>query len=736
MGLRFRKSVNCGAFRVNFSKTGIGYSIGGKGFRYTITADGRERVTLSIPGTGISYVEEPGRKRDIEEEYQNAMSEGRVCEIKNESIEKLSGDEYKEFISQCQNYLDVEKSYTNGYKISLAMSIVFFLLSVLKVYSIVTGIVCAAGCIGALTFQGLKRMLYKKRITLKYSFDETPNPYTISKNLIEIITGCESLKCVTSITSGAKGRIHAGATELFDMKDISISKKCPKLIDTNIDTYYVKFPQEEYFILPDKILIIKDYKIGAINPNSLLVEYSISSFRETEKVPSDTEIVGYTWQYVNNNGSPDRRYNNNRQIPICKYGKLHVSNKDGIDIILVGSNNNIIERFYDEWREVVHTSSLNRTIREQDKENIKEDDEEKKLKEKIYKALDSLQQKYEILISELYSQKELFIEEKEVSFLNGIISKGYMTENFGVTIDVRKYDFSSLSTVEIDNIKMELESKYLGIISDYEAYQKDVNINENSQSNYSIGEEYEKLIEDVKEDYIHRPDNGLLWCDLCQEINLWTYWQGRGNQKIEILLVGQDWGCAFDSNFEKMKNVIEQMNNGNDAIDYAENTNNPTDMHLIELFKVLGYDLHKKNPTLFFTNLALGYRKNGTAGGLKKEWLTDDVKYLLRLVNIVQPKLILCLGKDTYEVVSSSLNGKKIQIERFYEALENNSNYADVKLESGENVRVYAVAHCGSYGIMNRKKYASQLLKNEDGLELQKQDWLKIKEYWDIHKDK
>ena len=58
MGFRFRKSLNYGPFRINFSKSGIGYSFGGKGFRVTKTATGKTRTTASIPGTGISYVKE------------------------------------------------------------------------------------------------------------------------------------------------------------------------------------------------------------------------------------------------------------------------------------------------------------------------------------------------------------------------------------------------------------------------------------------------------------------------------------------------------------------------------------------------------------------------------------------------------------------------------------------------------------------------------------------------------
>lgn len=63
MGLRFRKSMNFGPFRVNFSKSGVGYSVGGKGFRYTKKANGGTRTTVSIPGTGVSYVKDYSDER-------------------------------------------------------------------------------------------------------------------------------------------------------------------------------------------------------------------------------------------------------------------------------------------------------------------------------------------------------------------------------------------------------------------------------------------------------------------------------------------------------------------------------------------------------------------------------------------------------------------------------------------------------------------------------------------------
>lgn len=62
MGFRFRKSIKAGPLRVNLSKSGVGYSVGTKGFRYTKKAGGGTRTTASIPGTGISYVSDSKKK--------------------------------------------------------------------------------------------------------------------------------------------------------------------------------------------------------------------------------------------------------------------------------------------------------------------------------------------------------------------------------------------------------------------------------------------------------------------------------------------------------------------------------------------------------------------------------------------------------------------------------------------------------------------------------------------------
>ncbi|MFN9576169.1 MAG: DUF4236 domain-containing protein [Gemmatimonadota bacterium] len=55
MGWTYRKSIRLGPMRINLRSRGVGYSIGGPGFRVGVRANGRRYVSSGIPGTGLRY---------------------------------------------------------------------------------------------------------------------------------------------------------------------------------------------------------------------------------------------------------------------------------------------------------------------------------------------------------------------------------------------------------------------------------------------------------------------------------------------------------------------------------------------------------------------------------------------------------------------------------------------------------------------------------------------------------
>ena len=64
-----------------------------------------------------------------------------------------------------------------------------------------------------------------------------------------------------------------------------------------------------------------------------------------DRCDSDSKNIGYTWKYCNKNGSPDRRYSNNYQIPIQQYGEIAISSSEGLNEEFMISNSDATNLF-------------------------------------------------------------------------------------------------------------------------------------------------------------------------------------------------------------------------------------------------------------------------------------------------------------------------------------------------------------------------------------------------------
>ena len=61
MGFRFRKSIKLApGVKLNLNKKSVGVTFGKKGVHHTINSSGRKTTSVSLPGTGLSYVHTSG----------------------------------------------------------------------------------------------------------------------------------------------------------------------------------------------------------------------------------------------------------------------------------------------------------------------------------------------------------------------------------------------------------------------------------------------------------------------------------------------------------------------------------------------------------------------------------------------------------------------------------------------------------------------------------------------------
>lgn len=271
--------------------------------------------------------------------------------------------------------------------------------------------------------------------------------------------------------------------------------------------------------------------------------------------------------------------------------------------------------------------------------------------------------------------------------------------------------------------------------------------------------EYLKLIDDVRDYYSSDiPDiknvkgkDGLfdlVWCnDLQEEINVWNYWQGRGQEKANIMIVGQDFGAydGADGNGACRKIVLSTPDKHVEAskqyIKLIKDSKSPTDNTLIKLTQeCLGPSYSAEipgNPNLFFTNLCLGYR-TGTvySGGDIYTHLKHDAVYLKRLIEIKRPEVVICLGADTYLAALTGLvDGSDLDQYRnyfkridadFWNILDHYENKQRLKLGNHE-FEIFGVSHAGSNGRINRKRLSKKYKDSqENAIDLMKKDWNEI----------
>lgn len=71
-----------------------------------------------------------------------------------------------------------------------------------------------------------------------------------------------------------------------------------------------------------------DYAL--IDLRELQLDYQPKRFIEEDPVPADAKVIGHAWEKSNKDGSPDRRFSDNRQIPIALYGELRFTTPSGV----------------------------------------------------------------------------------------------------------------------------------------------------------------------------------------------------------------------------------------------------------------------------------------------------------------------------------------------------------------------------------------------------------------------
>lgn len=102
----------------------------------------------------------------------------------------------------------------------------------------------------------------------------------------------------------------------------------------------------DLFFFPTFLILFKNnLDFGIFDIRDINFRLKLTAYIEEESVPKDTEIVQHTWKKTNKDGSRDKRFNNNYQIPVVKYGDLGINSESGLDESFMFSNFDAFSNF-------------------------------------------------------------------------------------------------------------------------------------------------------------------------------------------------------------------------------------------------------------------------------------------------------------------------------------------------------------------------------------------------------
>jgi hypothetical protein len=316
MGWRVRKSVSVAGVRLNFGKSGLtSVSTGVRGFRVTTGKQGT-RVTVGIPGTGISYTERIGQKAPRDHSQPIAVTQNDVQLIQSADVEQLTDVSSEELLNRINKAAgQFHYAILVGVVVLLALYPVWLVSEIAVIPFMVLGAFAVWWTYGADT---------RRRTThLHYDLDtEVAKQHEDVRSAVAQLAIAQAMWRVISHQS-ADWKHHGGASSLVQRYRSLVNKVKPPCISTNIEIPSIDANGVKVFFFPDQILVWQSGKYGAVPYRGLSVQVGSTRFVEDGWVPSDASVVGNTWMHPNRNGGPDRRFANNRQLPIPSMERLN-----------------------------------------------------------------------------------------------------------------------------------------------------------------------------------------------------------------------------------------------------------------------------------------------------------------------------------------------------------------------------------------------------------------------------
>lgn len=341
MGLSFRRSVRVGPFRVNFSGSGIGLSTGVPGFRIGTGPRGAYvhmgaggiyyRQSLSGGNTPSAGTRKPFPVQDSPSAPVDPTL-GRRVEIDSGSVLAMEDSSSAALLAEI-------RSRRSRNRLAPWAALLTVVGTGVVAQSAPAGLAIGVATAGlAITLWLAARDAVARTVVLFYDMD-APAQQRFEALATAIMNLCRvgAVRHVAAETDVRDGKYHAGASQLVEGKPVAPKLGSPPGLKLNVDVPLLPVGRQTIAFLPDRLLVFDGVNVGAVGYPDLSVTLGSTQWIESGSPPTDGEIVGRTWRYVNKRGGPDRRFKDNRELAVVRYETLHFTSTSGVNELLHAS---------------------------------------------------------------------------------------------------------------------------------------------------------------------------------------------------------------------------------------------------------------------------------------------------------------------------------------------------------------------------------------------------------------
>ncbi|WP_313383238.1 DUF4236 domain-containing protein [Pantoea sp.] len=390
MGLSFRKRVRIApGLYLNVSSGGTSWSVGVPGATLNFGGKRGARATVGIPGSGISYSHKFGGKKSNSQDapisptvfFESEHSPPRFLENIDlsvtpvvsadiDTIGEMGMSDLADMINQAETTRqDISRQLTElrNQKQNLDKKARFYNMIILRslfskklsklrdqIHSTAEHIESGQATLEStgliFNWGGDEKILAHYR-ALSQSFDTVSR----SKKIWDILSYRETDKL----------RQRTQADKEVSREDVRFSMGRPNCLPASRNDEFKMVPHLEnrnggdVYIFPGFLLIENESRFAVVSISDVELDFARTRFAETENVPADSKVEGNTWRYANKNGGPDRRFNDNHQIPWAIYGIMSIRFRNVLHEEYMISNEEAARLFAQHLLTLIEQTKLN-----------------------------------------------------------------------------------------------------------------------------------------------------------------------------------------------------------------------------------------------------------------------------------------------------------------------------------------------------------------------------------------